>query len=753
VPGSTKKKQPSRNNSFQFVTSPFAGMSEEELNELLVLLGQNSFAKFQETLSEFQTSLEEVSPTLLLSSFAFYGLTHDGISPEGERPIQITQHHVELLQAFLLMKDQDVYSFHPIVGDTFPKFLDYLSTLSILFHIKRYGDFTKTTSQSDRQKLSIQEYMRTHTQVVRNWGYPQQIQRTTINLFRPLDDAIETILRVRIEHLVNMCFNLVELIEERINKHTKKLQSILSIKKIPRLVEAYDETFLGKENNDGFSAVIKERKLSLQEVQGLLLAHSDLFLPNIFELKISDFLALYPAPVEQDDLAWILDQWSLAFGELADANSEYFFMGNPVWKKPLIKLGDSAFFCPVVGLLVSFCVELMEGLIRDQEQLLQRYEKRRAEFLEDELSRLFSENFPGSKVFRGSQWIDPDEPSKTYENDLLVLFDTTAFVVEAKSGRFRPSSRRGAPSSLQEDIEKLITDATLQANRFIKFLKSHPMHTFSTQHGETNEVNVSHIKHFRPLGVTLDFLGAMGAHIPSLQSANLVSNETAFIPSMALSDIENIFEILTDTAQKLHYIRWRTQLEQQTNFAADEIDLLALYVSDRFSEAQALGQKNSLYIYGESEIFNPYFLRHYHRQFVSKPERRFTKWWRDILQRVEARSVFGWTELATHLLEVPYFQQKRIEKPFKKSGGKLRRQTKDNFTYAVLSSQTTSIILLGYRLMSSEERNMVAGQVAEETMIANETLQAVVIGVDVDRIKQDYPYSFLAIFLPHSHEA
>ena len=740
----TKKNRNSKDRQLRLMTSPLSGMTDEEIQELLNSFGQESTSKFDEILPQFQTELLEIDPILLLSSFSYYGLTHDGITPESERSIDILQYHVELLQALLLINDRRDYEFHPIVGNIFKEVQDNLLEISQLFSFKRFGDFSSAQTLAEKKRLSIQEHMRVNTQAIRNWGYPQQIKNTVIKLFEPLDEAIEATYGVRVEYLVEMCYGIIETIEDRINQHTQKLRSVLKVKKIDSLAKQYSEKFPKVVGSQEWLTYLQDNNVTLQQAQFILLSHSDMFLPDLFELTLDDFVIAYSQPVESNNLNKILDSWSLVFGELNDSNIEHFFMANPIWEKPLIKLDGTNYFCPIVGLFISFGVELMENIIRDHEDLWQQYEKRRAEFLEEEIKKLFRENFPNSEIYVGSQWADPQDSSKIYENDLLILFDTTAFVVEAKSGQVRASSRRGAPASLKYDVEKLITDASIQANRFIDFLKEHLIYDFSTIKGEVNHVDISHIKSFQPLNITFDFLGAISAHIPSLQNAGLASSEVKSIPSMSLSDLEIIFELLTNTAQKLHYLSWRTQLEEQTDFFADEIDLLAIYVTDRFSEIQAFGAEYDLNVYGESEIFNPYFLREYHQQGVSKPSRQFTKRWHDTLQRLEDRQVAGWTELSKMLLELPYSEQKKLEKVYKNSRKRLRKSSPENYFPVVISNTTVSIIFLLYRNILSKQVNVFARRFADQTMLEAKTSKAIVVGINFDEEKKHYPYSFIA---------
>ena len=332
-----------------------------------------------------------------------------------------------------------------------------------------------------------------------------------------MDDNIEQEYGFKISKLTIMCFNLIDTVGKRINKHTEALRSVLRKRNKKKLVIDCNNVFLETpDNKEKFFNYMRDNHRTLEEIRQMLLIHSDLFLLDLFVLDINDFVQAYPDTIEVNHLLPVLHSWSLAFGDLEDQQIEHLFMGNPIWERPFIKLDETTFFCPIVGLLISFCLELMERVIRDNERLWQRYEKRRAQYLEDEISRVFSQNLPQSNVYKGVRWHHPGE-NKDYENDVLVVFDVFAFVIEAKSGRLRASSKRGAPHSLAEDVKKLISEASVQAHRFVNYLKANPKDLYKTSTGQMHQIDVSNVKYFQPLTITLESLGSLSGHLPSLQ--------------------------------------------------------------------------------------------------------------------------------------------------------------------------------------------------------------------------------------------
>jgi hypothetical protein len=125
-------------------------------------------------------------------------------------------------------------------------------------------------------------------------------------------------------------------------------------------------------------AFLNERGLNLKQARYFLLSYSDRWLSDIYTLTFTEFLNSYPVSVDEAALKTTLDKWAFSFGDLASENPEHFFLGNPVWRRPLIRLESDRYFMPLPGLFLSFALELMEDVIRSVPNLLAKYERRRA---------------------------------------------------------------------------------------------------------------------------------------------------------------------------------------------------------------------------------------------------------------------------------------------------------------------------------------------------------------------------------------
>ena len=124
---------------------------------------------------------------------------------------------------------------------------------------------------------------------------------------------------------------------------------------------------------------------------------------------------------------------------------------------------------------------------------------------------------------------------KEYENDLIVLIDSFAIVVEEKSGVISDPAKRGAPERLFKTLKHLMEEPSEQALRFVKFLETNKKeHTFSTRKGTSNAINNENIKYYIPLGITFSNLGMIGSNLKKLIEAKIVDKSLEELaPSMS----------------------------------------------------------------------------------------------------------------------------------------------------------------------------------------------------------------------------
>ena len=200
----------------------------------------------------------------------------------------------------------------------------------------------------------------------------------------------------------------------------------------------------------------------------ILICYSDLKLSDIFSFSFKQVESFFPKTEDKKSFREILDKLSYQFEELKEQNKEHIILDNPVSHRPFIKVDNDSYFSAIWGSLPHYALDILEDLVWQNGSLRNKYTDSKAKYLEDQTERLFRTYFPNAEIKRGSIWKDP-KTGKEYENDLIVLIDSFAIVVEEKSGIISDPAKRGAPERLFKTLKHLMEEPSEQALRFVKF--------------------------------------------------------------------------------------------------------------------------------------------------------------------------------------------------------------------------------------------------------------------------------------------
>ena len=99
----------------------------------------------------------------------------------------------------------------------------------------------------------------------------------------------------------------------------------------------------------------------------------------------------------------ILDEYALALGALSEYETEHLHLSNPVWKKPLVVLGDGVYFCALPAGFLSFVIPCMEEVLSP---FGGEVSDRRAEYLECKVAEIVEQRFPGANIKRNFKWVE-----------------------------------------------------------------------------------------------------------------------------------------------------------------------------------------------------------------------------------------------------------------------------------------------------------------------------------------------------------
>ncbi len=735
--------------------NPLADLSVSERRDAFRKIGKDAKQKFDATYPQLLAWFEEFDALYLLAFCSFYFLAEpEGIDREArDGKLDFYPHYLEILQAIALTRPRSNAS-KPLMGRA-SELQTMMSDVTNAFQLRSY-DVPEDVDETEYKKRFVLFLIQSETAAIRNPAFSHQSKRYTKKIFSKTK-IIETHYDINPERLGEAVNHIVNRFELRLNLHLASLAYFRGGAHWKEVWQRYRNEFLVVRGNVGDAATSDEegRKIwdmaghDLDEMKTVLHFHSDLFLPNLFAFTLDEFEDAYGESGKTEELRKVLNAWSYEFGDLADENYEHFILGNPVLKRPIVKVDSEAYFFPLTNIIGHILPAMMEVLVRNAgARAIEKYNKAKANLLEDEAFEHFSGRFPTAKIFRGSQWVDPAD-KRTYENDLLIVIDRFAIVVECKSGAVDPPARRGGELRVIDTLKNLVVDPAKQAIRLIKFLsENRGIHQFNTVGGQVNVVDNTLVDHYVPLALSQEDLGTVSGNLRMCIEAGLIDDPPEIaVPSVSIHDLEVIFSILENEVEALHYLTRRAELENQIHYLGDEGDLLGFYLDTAFNlgGAETSGEY-SFNLMLKSKELDPYFVGRERGVSVPKPRLKLTKWWRDLIDYVIKRKIDHWTEVGLLLLNVPYDEQRGFERQFKTLSSRVKHGlTNEKYNWVILETapKERSYLIAAFPYVSRDrvERNEMMKHILE-SMIDRDYLKGLLcIGLYAPEPK--YPYDII----------
>lgn len=724
-------------------------MPREKRLEIMRGIGAKAKEKFDLKYPQIATWFRDYDALYLLSFCACYFMsTPEGVDREASGKLRFFHHYLEIMQAFALAHERALTA-KPLLEEALRLEQDF-QDIGEAMQLRLLNIPEEVTSEEELNVYHLRTEMMNQTTAVRNWAYYHQMKRVICDLASSIKDRFKPLYGVDPVELMQLLFDLTEERNELLNEHWDKLRACIKAGDYKKIIEAYNNAFPENVRIDGASIdkIWIQAGKNKKSLVGMLVCHADRKLEQIYSFTLEHAQALLKTKVPDDVLERLLDRLSYKFGDLRDFNKEHIVLGNPVWNRPFIRVEGRRYFSAIWGCMVHIALDILESLIWADEAMRNAYTEAKGQFLELEVERLFRKAFPNASIYQGSLWTDK-LTGQSYENDLTVVLDNFALVVEAKSGAISDPAKRGAPKRLFRTLQELIEEPSEQALRFIGQLEQNQdEHLFKTKRGAINVIDSRKIKYYIPLGVTLSHLGMIGSNLKKLIDAKVVNKQLEELaPSISLTDLEAIFELLPLEIEKLHYFARRREFEAHMEYQGDELDLLGFYLDNGFNIGEAEYARDLIINLSlKSKELDPYFIGTSEGKSIVKPELAMTKWWKDLLKAITDRKTEGWVETGFILLNSTKEDQAEFEKMFKELMLRVKKGKTDmphNWVIFESGPERRRYMIVGYPYTTKERdlRNGVISDIISDENFGN-ARGCVVIGVQMDQL--DYPYSVLA---------
>ena len=295
-----------------------------------------------------------------------------------------------------------------------------------------------------------------------------------------------------------------------------------------------------------------------------------------------------------------------------------------VREKNLFFLPDDKVILGDISHSLDLIWESFEKVARgDKEFYDKRYQRQKAQWLEDKAAVHLSKLFPPDRIYRKLDYPDPDKPDgSNAELDLAVEWGPFLILMEAKARQFRMESQLGDVGRLRTDIQSNVVDAFEQARRAANYITASTSPEF-VERGTGRKLTIikNGIRRIYMITVSQHHLAGLATGLASLKDIGLFKDGD-YPLAISEADLDIVTEFCDGPDVLLHYIERRLEIQKESiDIIADELDFYAAYLDCRLQASRIWKREgdefNCVYLSGYTDAFDQWMM--YKRSEIEKP--------------------------------------------------------------------------------------------------------------------------------------
>lgn len=451
-----------------------------------------------------------------------------------------------------------------------------IESLNTLVTMRLMGSTSTDWAKSEANEVDrIVTLARMQAEIVRGSAYPEQTDMEISSIQGHFDSWFATVVGVSPTRAKAMLWTIFRHQEEALNSVMPDiLAKAIATAKHWRTINRKP---VSQRNADEARALeVFESDKAAGAFEGIMTLY--LAAPHVMPVRQSDLSDLEPPPTlaEWDSLIRLIGMTIEGRSRMSTAVD--------VRQRPLFVLPDKRVILVDISNGLDALWEAFEQVAKsDQAFFDQRYQRRKAGWLEDRVTACLSSIFPSHSIYRNLTYPDPDKiDGSTAELDAAVLWGPFLVLVESKAKQFRLESLLGDIGRLRSDIKANVEDAFEQARRASKYVHATAAPIFfEPSSGRQLAVQKDHIRRIYLMTVSLHLLAGFATRLALFQPFGLFK-DGEYPLSISSADLETVTQFCDGPDVFLHYVEKRLLTQKETlDIQADELDLFGAYLQTR----------------------------------------------------------------------------------------------------------------------------------------------------------------------------
>ena len=337
----------------------------------------------------------------------------------------------------------------------------------------------------------------------------------------------------------------------------------------------------------------------------------------------------------------------------------------PVAEKPFLRYQEKYYCFEIQSLYDNLYRNIEKIILKENPSYQTRWNKIQGKTCQNITVKLFKNILPNAIYLENNYYLSQDN---WIENDLLIVMDKVAIIVEIKGGKFKTKSPITDFINYKQSIIKLLEEPINQASRIEKLLEKDSKVTFYYSNKNQEESNVKYVLKQNKIekvflcSISLDNFNTIANNIPLLKESgfNLPNN----VPIWGLSIDElrvysHLFE--QEGLTFLHFIQKRVKASSTPEIDLnDELDHLALYFefNDYIKYTKDLMKQNNvtnITYYDYVNVIDDYFIKQerYYKgeEKAQKPKQKMPAELKELIAIIQKKEQEGCSHVVSSILD------------------------------------------------------------------------------------------------------
>lgn len=318
---------------------------------------------------------------------------------------------------------------------------------------------------------------------------------------------------------------------------------------------------------------------------------------------------------------------SLSIGE----SKEFFHNQYSYWpilsltiqRKPFIEI-EGKYYCFAYYNLFDNIYRILQKLLFDSDPNNKSiWEQIQKETSEKAIADIFSNLLPDCEIFRDNYYPEKESLRRMNENDILIKYENSLFIVEVKAGSFSPLPALINYKSHLSSYKSLVEKADQQCQRTLAYLKRKTVSPIYDKNKNLKETfYMNQYDYVYTICVTIDDFNEFAAKAEKLNSINIATGTIV----ISIEDLRTYKDYFESSFVFLNFLENRKKATQvEALRLTDELDHLGMYIQhNMYPKTFRENKKNSIIQgWGYRQELDEYFMSLWSGKIVERPEREF----------------------------------------------------------------------------------------------------------------------------------